>query len=96
MREEGAEELPEQEDPPSNDVEDSRPADEIPPGQTMSPPTTTESSPLTDKEWAEHVTEVRDSLDKARAAGLTTDRLYTIDPDRTDWSSERDVFTTQL
>ena len=26
--------------------------------------------PLTDKEWSEHLTEVRDTLDKARAAGL--------------------------
>ena len=26
--------------------------------------------PLTDKEWAEHVTEVRDTLDKARAEDL--------------------------
>ena len=29
--------------------------------------------PLTDKEWSEHVSEVREILDKARAAGLTTD-----------------------
>jgi hypothetical protein len=44
---------------------------------------------LTDREWSEHVTEVRDTLDKARAAGLTTDRLYTIDPDHKEWSAER-------
>ena len=47
------------------------------------------TSPLTDKEWLEHQIEVRDTLDKARAAGLTTDRLYTIDPDRKEWSVER-------
>jgi predicted ABC-type ATPase len=45
--------------------------------------------PLTDKEWSEHVTQVRDTLDKARAAGLTTDALYTVDPDRKEWIVER-------
>lgn len=45
--------------------------------------------PLTDKEWSEHITEVRDTLDKARAAGLTTDALYTIDLDRKEWTVER-------
>jgi predicted ABC-type ATPase len=47
------------------------------------------TSPLTDKEWSEHQIEVRDTLDKARAAGLTTDRLYTIDPDHKEWTTER-------
>jgi predicted ABC-type ATPase len=46
--------------------------------------------PLTDKEWSEHVTEVRESLDKARAAGLTTDRLYTINGTGEIWSKERE------
>jgi hypothetical protein len=47
------------------------------------------TSPFTDKEWSEHQIEVRDTLDKARAAGLTTDRLYTIDPDHKEWTTER-------
>ena len=45
--------------------------------------------PLTDKEWAEHLTEVRDTLDKARAEGLESHLLYTIDPDHQSWSKER-------
>ena len=77
-----AEELPDRKDPPSNDAEDSEPADETPPAPNDDAPADDDRIlPLTDKEWAEHVTEVRDTLDKARAAGLTTDRLYTIDPD---------------
>lgn len=47
--------------------------------------------PLTDAEHAEHVSEVRALLDKARADGLTTDRQHTIDPAREVWSDERDA-----
>ena len=45
--------------------------------------------PLTDKEWSEHVMEVRDTLDKARAAGLESHLTYTIDPDHQAWSKDR-------
>ena len=45
--------------------------------------------PLTDQEWVEHVSYVRDSLEKANADGLATDHLYTIDPDRQQWTPER-------
>ena len=45
--------------------------------------------PLTDKEWSEHVTEVRDALDKARAAGLESHLMYTLDPDHQAWSKDR-------
>ncbi len=45
--------------------------------------------PLTDREWAEHLTEVRDGLDWARRHGLQTHRLYTIDSDKREWSAER-------
>ena len=45
--------------------------------------------PLTDKEWAEHLAEVREGLGKAREAGLITKRLYTIDPDRRVWTADR-------
>jgi hypothetical protein len=45
--------------------------------------------PLTDKEWSEHVSEVREILDKARAAGLESHLMYTIDPDHQAWSKDR-------
>jgi len=46
---------------------------------------------ITDTEWTEHVTYVRESLDNAQLAGLSTDRQYTIDPTRTVWSEARDL-----
>src|SRR5262249_26801405 len=48
--------------------------------------------PLTDAEYAEHVQEVRDRLEQARADGLATDEQYTIDPDREIWSEHREAF----
>jgi predicted kinase len=47
--------------------------------------------PLTDAEHAEHVTEVRVLLDKARTDGLATDQQHTIDPAREVWSEQRDA-----
>jgi hypothetical protein len=47
--------------------------------------------PLTDAEHAEHVSEVRALLDKARADGLATDQQHTIDPAREVWSDDRDA-----
>jgi len=47
--------------------------------------------PLTDAEHAEHVTQVKERLDKARADGLATDRQYTIDPAREVWADQRDA-----
>ena len=55
---------------------------------TTHPPRERERS-LTDKEWAEHLVEVREGLDKARREGLITSRLYTIDPDRREWTTDR-------
>jgi hypothetical protein len=52
--------------------------------------------PLTDAEYAEHVTKVRDLLDKARADGLTTDRQHTIDPAREVWSGERETLQDSI
>jgi predicted ABC-type ATPase len=52
--------------------------------------------PLTDREWAEHLTEVRDGLDWARRHGLQTHRLYTIDPDKREWSAERNRLQSEL
>jgi predicted kinase len=45
--------------------------------------------PLSDAEHAEHVSEVRALLDKARADGLATDRQYTMDPDNEQWTDDR-------
>jgi predicted ABC-type ATPase len=87
-----AEDLSDPEDPPSDDAEESGPTDETPPAPNDDGPTDHDRVlPLTDKEWAEHVTEVRDTLDKARAAGLTTDRLYTINGTGEIWSGEREI-----
>jgi predicted ABC-type ATPase len=46
--------------------------------------------PLTDAEWADHVTEVREGLEEAQVEGLATDRQYTTDPDREQWTPDRD------
>jgi predicted ABC-type ATPase len=48
--------------------------------------------PLTDAEYAEHVREVRDRLEQARADGLASDQQHTIDPDREIWSEHRETF----
>ena len=64
-------------------------AEKPPEAATDTPVAHDRPPPLTDKEWSEHVTEVREILDKARAAGLTTDALYTIDPDHKEWIVER-------
>jgi predicted ABC-type ATPase len=47
--------------------------------------------PLTDAEHADHVTQVRGLLDKARAAGLSTDIQHTIDDMNEIWSDEREA-----
>ena len=46
--------------------------------------------PLTDKEWAEHITEVRDSLSKAYEQNLNTDFVYTINGAGEVWLEERE------
>jgi predicted kinase len=47
--------------------------------------------PLSDAEYAEHVTKVRELLDKARADGLETESRYGTDPDGETWAPERRV-----
>ena len=87
------------EHPPNEEASDPSPItrDEGPPEPAdATPPVHDRPLPLTDKEWSEHLTEVRDTLDKARAAGLTTDRLYTIDPDRKEWTVERNRLQASL
>lgn len=45
--------------------------------------------PLSDADYSEHVAGVSRSLDAARAAGLTTERLYAKGPNRDIWPDER-------
>lgn len=47
--------------------------------------------PLTDAEHAEHVTKVRERLDKARAGGLVSELRHTTDPDHEQWTEDRAV-----
>jgi len=56
-----------------------------------SPPGDADWRPLTDAEYAEHVTKVREHLDKARADGLATELQHTTDPDHEQWSEDRAV-----
>ena len=51
-----------------------------------------EVRPLTDAEHAEHVTEVRERLADARAAGLETHVQFTLDGGQEVWTDERDAF----
>jgi predicted kinase len=46
--------------------------------------------PLDDAEWDAHVADVVGLLSEADAAGLATDSRYTTDPDREQWTPERD------
>ena len=52
--------------------------------------------PLTDQEYAEHVTEVRDRLAKAHDEGLSTECLYTVNPDHLRWTRERRQIHTEI
>jgi hypothetical protein len=45
--------------------------------------------PLDDAEWGEHVAEVREGLADAAADGRATNLQHTVDPDRQEWSRER-------
>ena len=45
--------------------------------------------PLSDADWADHVDHVTTLLDQARAGGLTTEVLHTVDPDHEEWTVER-------
>jgi predicted ABC-type ATPase len=59
----------------SQDRPEARPADRI--------------RTLDDAEWSEHVADVREGLADAAAHGRATDLQHTIDPDRQEWSRER-------
>lgn len=45
--------------------------------------------PLTDAEWSDHLADVRDRLTEAQRLGLSTTRLYRIDPNGQSWTEER-------
>jgi predicted kinase len=51
---------------------------------------------VTDAEWAEHITDVRTRLGDARRAGLATDRQFTTDQDREQWTPARDRIQGEL
>jgi predicted kinase len=51
---------------------------------------------VTDAEWAEHITDVRTRLGDAQRAGLSTDRQYTTDQDREQWTPARDRIQGEL
>jgi len=44
---------------------------------------------LSDADYKAHVEEVVDGLENARVAGLTTEKLFTINPDKNIWTDER-------
>jgi predicted ABC-type ATPase len=44
---------------------------------------------LSDADYATHVAEVADGLEKARSEGLTTDVMHALGPDHQEWSLER-------
>lgn len=86
-----SEEAPDQEAPPGDsnmsipakaDGEASKPHD----GRLIDDQTRS----LTDREWAEHITEVRDGLSKAYEQKLNTDYAYTINGAGEVWLEERD------
>ncbi len=56
-----------------------------------SPPDDEDRRPLTDAEYAEHLTKVREGIDKARADGLATELQHTTDPDHEQWAEDRAV-----
>jgi predicted kinase len=51
---------------------------------------------LTDADYATHVKEVAHRLDRARADGLTTEKLYTIGPGHEEWTLERTKLHKQI
>jgi predicted ABC-type ATPase len=51
---------------------------------------------LTDADYVAHVSDVIEGLDKACADGLTTDRLFTVNPDRDIWTDDRAEIHDQI
>jgi predicted kinase len=52
--------------------------------------------PFTDAEWADHRDEVDDRLTESHAAELSSDYLYTNDPDRRSWTEDRSNKQNQI
>jgi zeta toxin len=69
------------------------PNEESPPEESLATEETSEidepTRRLTDREWAEHLAEVRRTLDRAREEGLESHLVNTIDPDHQSWTKER-------
>jgi predicted kinase len=72
----------------SSDPADAPPAE---PGSRLDASPADRISPLTDAEWGDHVTDVRDGLAGAAADGLVTRSRFTIDQAGKIWSAERDA-----
>lgn len=51
---------------------------------------------FTDAEWADHVTDVRTRLEAAHIAGLATDHVYTVDPDKSRWARDRRLMQNEI
>jgi predicted kinase len=89
-----ARELDASDESPRADVCSAADPADSPPGEPRSGPDTAPAdrvSPLTDAEWGEHVTDVRDGLTEAAADGLVTRGRFTIDRAGKIWSAERDA-----
>jgi hypothetical protein len=52
--------------------------------------------PLTDREYAEHTTQLASSLDAAAKRGESTEVRYTVNPERTIWSPDRAEIHQQI
>lgn len=82
-------------------ADEHQPSDQVPPESAESSkdadrpsgtgPSDEAIRPLTDQEYAEHVTEVRDRLVEAHEQGLSSDHQYTIDKKREIWSEKRQL-----
>jgi predicted ABC-type ATPase len=59
-------------------------------------PRETDGRLLSDAEWREHVAEVRDGLEDAERAGLSTEKVHTIDEARQIWTHERDLIHDEI
>ncbi len=84
---------------PFPEPNEENPADELPTpddSETGTSEVDEKTRRLTGREWAEHLTEVCKILDQARAEGLESHLVYTIDPDHQSWIKERRDLHTSI
>jgi predicted ABC-type ATPase len=74
---------------PFSRLRDQAADDQHPPADSQAPEPADRAGQLTDAEWGEHVAEVRNGLAGAAADGRATNWQHTVDPDRQEWSRER-------